>query len=80
MSSIAQLMEDREISLDDLVATSQLEKRVVEAIACGRYTPSPQQRQRLAEAFDVAVDDISWGHVTQVEHLYGHGTQFGRSP
>ena len=80
MSSIAQLMQDRQISLDDLVEASKLEKRVVEAIACGRFTPSPQQRQRLADAFEIAIDDIQWGHITQVEHLYGHGTQFGRSP
>ena len=80
MSSIAQLMQDRQLSLDELVAASRLERRVVEAIACGRYTPSPQQRRRLAEALDASVGEIQWGHVTQVEHLYGHGTQFGRSP
>jgi hypothetical protein len=23
---------------------------------------------------------ITWGHTQQVEHIHGHGPQFGRSP
>ena len=51
-----------------------------EAIVHGRYTPSPDQRARLAAALGVSPDQIAWGHVAQVEHVYGHGPQFGRSP
>ena len=77
---IVDWMQERELSLDALVQAARLDRKVVEAIVAGRYTPSPQQRQRLAETLTVEVDQIQWGHVTQVDHLYGHGTQFGRSP
>ena len=75
-----QWMAERGVSLADLVAASELEPRVVEAILQGRYTPSPQQREQLAVALGVGLDQIAWGHVVPVEHMYGHGTQFGRSP
>ena len=78
--SVSQWMAQRGIGVSDLVAASQLDQRVVEAIVQGRYTPSPEHAQRLATALGVAAEQIAWGHVVPVEHLYGHGTQFGRSP
>ena len=54
--------------------------KVIEAIVGGRYTPSPQQRQLLAAALGVDSESIAWGHSAQVQHIYGHGPQFGRSP
>ena len=80
VKSVAQWMTDRGICLADLVAASRLDQRVVEAIVEARYTPSPDQRQRLASALGVEAEQIAWGHVTPVEHMYGHGQQFGRSP
>ena len=80
VKTVAQWMTDRGLSLDTLVAASRLDSRVVEAIVQGRYTPSPDQRQRLAAALGVESEQIAWGHVTPVEHMYGHGPQFGRSP
>ena len=73
-------MQERGIALAQLVQSSAVDQHVVEAIAAGRYTPSPQQRQRLAAALGVAPDQVAWGHVVPVEHMYGHGPQFGRSP
>jgi hypothetical protein len=78
--SISDWMAERGLDLAALVEASALDKRVVEAIAAGRYTPSPQQRQRLATALGVGADKIAWGHLNQVSHVYGHGPQFGRSP
>jgi ribosome-binding protein aMBF1 (putative translation factor) len=78
--SLADWMADRGTALADLVAATELDDRVVEAIARGRYTPSPDQRRRLAAALGVDPDQIAWGHVTPVEHVHGHGPQFGRSP
>jgi transcriptional regulator with XRE-family HTH domain len=80
IKTAAQWMADRGVPLADLVAASGLESRIVEAIAQGRYTPSPQQRERLAAALGVAADQITWDHANPVEHMYGHGPQFGRSP
>jgi hypothetical protein len=78
--SIAEWMAERGMDLPALIDASALDKRVVEAIVAGRYTPSPQQRQRLAAALGVGPDEIAWGHLNQVSHVYGHGPQFGRSP
>jgi ribosome-binding protein aMBF1 (putative translation factor) len=80
IKTAAQWMTDRGLSLNDLTTASNLETRIVEAIVEGRYTPSPQQRERLANALGVAPDQISWEHANPVEHMYGHGPQFGRSP
>jgi hypothetical protein len=80
IKTAVQWMAERGLLLADVIAASKLEPRVVEAILQGRYTPSPQQRESLAAAFGVASGQITWGHVVPVEHLYGHGQQFGRSP
>jgi hypothetical protein len=66
--------------MSELVAASKLPAQIVEAILQRRYTPSPQQRESLAKALGVAVEQIAWGHVVPVEAMYGHGPQFGRSP
>ena len=47
--------------------------RGVTAIVLGRWTPSPVERQKIASALGVAPEEISWGHATPFQHLYGHG-------
>ena len=78
--ALSDWMAERGLSLAQLVAATGLDDRVVEAVAHGRYTPSPEQRRRLAAALGVEPDQVAWGHVTPVEHVLGHGPQFGRSP
>ena len=80
IKTAAEWMAERGVGPAQLVAASALDERVVEAIVHGRYTPSPDQRRRLAAALGVEPEEIAWGHVAQVEHIYGHGPQFGRSP
>jgi hypothetical protein len=80
VKSVAEWMAQQGIALVELVESSALDDRVVEAIVCCRYTPSPEQRRRLAAALGVTAEQIAWGHQAQVEHVYGHGPQFGRSP
>jgi transcriptional regulator with XRE-family HTH domain len=77
---VADWMAERGLTLLDLVDASGLDRRVVDAIAHGRYTPSPQQRQRLAAALGVTADQVAWAYTVAVDHVYGHGPQFGRSP
>ncbi len=67
------------MSVDQLVQETGLDRQLVEAIASGNFTPSPAQRQRLAAALGVSIEDISWGHAISVQHLRGNGTQLGRS-
>jgi transcriptional regulator with XRE-family HTH domain len=80
VNTLAGWMTERGIDLAELVEASGLDGRVVEAVACDRYTPSPQQRQRLSAVLGVEPEQVAWGHLAQVEHMYGHGPQFGRSP
>jgi ribosome-binding protein aMBF1 (putative translation factor) len=80
MKPIAHWIEEKQMDFDELVATSGLDRKLVRAIVSGNYTPSPSQRRSLAAALGVTVEEVSWGHVVPVEHMYGHGPQFGRSP
>jgi transcriptional regulator with XRE-family HTH domain len=73
-------MAERGLAFEQLLAAVGLERKVLDAILHGRYTPSPHQRQRVAAALGVDVEQITWGHTTEVSHLYGHGPQFGRTP
>jgi ribosome-binding protein aMBF1 (putative translation factor) len=80
VNTLAEWMAERGVDLSDLVERSRLDGKIVEAIASNRYTPSPQQRERLAAVLGVDREQIVWGHAAPVEHVYGHGPQFGRSP
>jgi hypothetical protein len=48
------------------------EHRVM-AIVLGRWTPSPEDRDKIAAAFGLARDAIAWGHKTPIQHIYGQG-------
>ena len=73
VTSVAELCRQQNISLEQLVERSGLDEGRVTAIVLGRWTPSPMERQRIAAVFDVAPEEISWGHATPIQHLYGHG-------
>jgi transcriptional regulator with XRE-family HTH domain len=70
---VAELCHEQQLTLAELANRSGLEVARVTAIALGRWTPSPAERQKIAAVFGVAVDDITWGHATPIQHLYGHG-------
>ena len=78
MKPLARYMEEVGMNLAQLVAAAGLEAKLVKAIVNGNYTPSPSQRQSLARALGVSVDDISWGHAVPVQFLRGNGRQTGR--
>ena len=79
-TTIAERLNELGLSISDLVKACGMDRRVIEAIAAGRYTTSPQQRERIARALNVSTDQIQWGGAVDVDHMYGHGPQFGRSP
>jgi cyanate lyase len=64
---------DRKISLLELASKSGIALVRVQAIFMGRWTPSPDERQSIAAALEVPVDEIVWGHRTPIQHIYGHG-------
>jgi transcriptional regulator with XRE-family HTH domain len=72
-TSVADLCQERQMTIAELAQRSGLDDGRVTAIALGRWTPSPAERQKIAAVFSLAVEDISWGHKTPIQHLYGHG-------
>jgi hypothetical protein len=78
--TVAEWMQMRKVAVETLAASASLDPKVVEAIVKGRYTTSPEQRRRIATALGVNPDEVLWGQAIEVEHMYGHGPQFGRSP
>jgi hypothetical protein len=68
---VSDVMERRGIDVNQLIAISGVEDRVVLAIVEQRYTPSPEQRQRIAKALHWDRNEIWWGHATEVTRLYG---------
>ncbi|MEC7556071.1 MAG: helix-turn-helix transcriptional regulator [Planctomycetota bacterium] len=71
--SVAELCETENLTIDQLAEKTGLEHQRLLAILLGRWTPSPAERTTVARALDVAVDDITWGHKTPIQHIYGQG-------
>jgi transcriptional regulator with XRE-family HTH domain len=71
--SVVELCQDQNIDLKALAESSGLDDQRVLAIALGRWTPSPAERAAVAQALDVTIDEITWGHKTPIQHIYGHG-------
>ena len=62
MKTVDLLFEETGLAVEDIAEMTGLEFSRVEAIALGRWTPSPSERATIAAAFGVAVEEISWGH------------------
>ena len=62
MKTIDLLFEETHWTIEDIAERSALAVERVEAIAVGRWTPSPEERRRIAAAFGISVEEVSWGH------------------
>lgn len=71
--SIDQLCAERGLNIQQLAERSGVDEQRVTAIVLGRWTPSPQERDAIAGVFGLTRDQITWGHKTPIQHLYGHG-------
>ena len=71
--SVAELCQQQQVSLEVLIEKSGLDKSRAQAIVEGRWTPTPDERRRIADALGVQPGDITWGHKTPIQHLWGHG-------
>jgi len=78
--TISEWLTQLDMDIAQLATSSRLDKRIIESIVAGRYTTSPLQRERISAALGVVANDIQWGGAVDVDHMYGHGPQFGRSP
>ncbi len=71
--TVRQLCEQHQISVRELAEKSGVDEHRVMAIVLGRWTPSPEDRERIAGVFGVPKEAIQWGHTTPIQHIYGHG-------
>lgn len=71
--SVTELCEQQGITLQQLVERCGLDEQRVVAIMLGRWTPSPEERDKIAAVFGVSREQITWGHKTPIQHIYGHG-------
>ena len=80
LKNLDELCVQHQIDVKQLAGITGLDEGRILAIALGRWTPSPTERDKVAAAFGLTRDQIAWGHAAHVDHMYGHGPQFGRSP
>ncbi len=73
MHTVADLCRAANIDVAEFARRADLDEGRVTAIALGRWTPSPAERQKIAAVFNLASNEIAWGHSTPIQHLYGHG-------
>ncbi|HXG11948.1 MAG TPA: helix-turn-helix transcriptional regulator [Gemmataceae bacterium] len=73
LKSVDQLCLEHGLDARQLAERSGVDEQRVLAIVLGRWTPSPQERDRIAAVFGLRRDQISWGHKTPIQHIYGHG-------
>jgi transcriptional regulator with XRE-family HTH domain len=71
--TVAQLCDEHKINAQELAAKSGIDESRAVAILTGRWTPSPAERDAVAKVFGLTRDRIVWGHVTPIQHIYGHG-------
>ena len=72
MKTIDLLFEESGLTIDEIAARAQLSIERMEAIAVGRWTPGPDDRRRIAAAFGISVDEISWGHTMDPRNIRYH--------
>ena len=71
--SVDDLCRERQLDYKQLAQQAGLDEQRVLAIVLGRWTPSPAERDKVAAVFGLTRDQISWGHKTPIQHIYGHG-------
>jgi transcriptional regulator with XRE-family HTH domain len=60
--TIDALFEETGFVIEDVAERSGLPVERIEAIALARWTPSPKEREKVANAFGTVVDEVIWGH------------------
>lgn len=71
--AVDEFCREQELTVRMLAEKAGMDEQRVLAIVLGRWTPSPSERDKIADALGVTRDDITWGHKTPIQHIYGHG-------
>lgn len=69
MRTVEHLLEETGLAIDELAVRAGLPVERVAAIAEGRWTPSPQEREKIAAAFGLPVAEISFGHTMNPRNI-----------
>ena len=71
--TVEELCVEHRMDYRQLAERAGLDEQRVLAIVLGRWTPSPQERDRVAGVFGLTREQVAWGHKTPIQHIYGHG-------
>lgn len=71
--TVDELCREAGIDARQLAERCGVDEQRVTAIVQGRWTPSPEDRDRIASAFGLTREQIIWGHKVPVQHIYGQG-------
>ena len=71
--TVAQLCTEAGLDARQLAERSGVDEQRVVAIVLGRWTPSPAERDAIAAVFGLTREQITWGHTTPIQHIYGSG-------
>ena len=69
-SNLFDLCKQRGLSLLELADQAALDLPRARAIYHGRWTPSPEERRRIANTLGTSPEEISWGHETPIQHIH----------
>jgi transcriptional regulator with XRE-family HTH domain len=72
LTSVVDLCLKNNVTVEQLAERSGLDYNRVAAIVSGRWTPSPEERKKIADQFGMTIHEIGWGHSTPIQHIYGH--------
>jgi ribosome-binding protein aMBF1 (putative translation factor) len=70
--TIERIIEETGITVAELADKANIDKRRTQAIVDGRWTPSPKERDRIALALGLTVEQISWGHTMNFRNITYH--------
>ena len=73
IKSVEQLCVEHGLDARQLAQRAGVDEQRVTAIVLGRWTPSPEDRDKIAAVFGLARDQVAWGHKTPIQHIYGQG-------
>jgi len=72
MKTVDVLLDELQLSIDQLAERSALDPERVLAIVDGRWLASPQERASIAAALGVEVAEVSWGHTMNPRNVRYH--------
>jgi ribosome-binding protein aMBF1 (putative translation factor) len=74
------LFEETGLAIEDVAERANMQTSRFEAIALGRWTPSPTERRKVAHVFGVSAEEVAWGHTMDPRNIryrrYGMKEEF----